>query len=273
MTRVLVVEHQADAGIGLVGERIERAGAELFVVGPDTGREVPRSAEGYDGVVVLGGSPSPSDDSVSWFPNVRALIRDCLDREVPLLGICLGAQLLGLVAGGRTDLVAGGPEIGVYALQTTTVAADDPLLGDLPTRTRSLEWHFYEVRDLPAGAQPLMSSDRCAHQAFRVGPYAWALQFHLEALPHTAEAWSRGQDEVLAGVSLTGPRLARQMRESEPELRETWSPVADRWLQIVSRRAERVRPGQDPDLPAVTPDRDPVGPPGRHPVPVAPRWD
>jgi GMP synthase-like glutamine amidotransferase len=237
MTRVLVVEHEVDAGIGLVGERFEQAGAELVVVGPHTGRDVPRSAEAYDGVVVLGGSPSPSDDSVSWFANVRSLICDCLDREVPLLGICLGAQLLGLVAGGRTDLVRGGPEIGLCTLQGTAAAATDPLLGELPTQTRSLEWHFYEVRELPPGSTTLVTSERCAHQAFRVGRNAWALQFHLEALPPTAEAWSRGEEEVLAAGGLTGADLAHQMQEAETELRATWSPVADRWLAVAVRRA------------------------------------
>ena len=249
MTRVLCVEHEADAGIGLVGEQIERAGAELVVVGPDAGHDVPRSAEGYDGVVVLGGSPSPSDDSVSWFPNVRALIRDCLDRAVPLLGICLGAQLLGLVAGGRTDLVPGGPEIGVCTVRPTPAAKGDPLLGDLPAQTRSLEWHFHEVSELPPGCTSLAATDRCAHQAFRVGRCAWALQFHLEALPGTAEAWSRGQDQVLAASGLTGPRLAEQMREAEFELRATWSPVADRWLDVVRGRVA------GPGLPE--PDRQP----------------
>jgi GMP synthase-like glutamine amidotransferase len=241
MTRILVVEHEADAGIGLVGERIERAGAEMVVVGPETGRDVPRSAEAYDGVVVLGGSPSPTDESVTWFADVRALIRDCLDREVPLLGICLGAQLIGLVAGGRTDLVPGGPEIGVCTLRTTVAAGGDPLLGDLPAQTRSLEWHLYEVRELPPGSTSLVSSDRCASQAFRVGRYAWALQFHLEALPYTAEAWSHGEDELLVASHLTGPRLVRQMREAEPELRTTWSPVADRWLEVASGRGASTR--------------------------------
>jgi GMP synthase-like glutamine amidotransferase len=237
MTRILVVEHEADAGIGLVGERIARAGAELAVVGPDTGRDVPRSVEGYDGVVVLGGSPSPTDESVTWFGDVRGLVRDCLDREVPLLGICLGAQLLGLVAGGRTDLVSGGPEIGVCTLRPTAAAQGDPLLGDLPAQTRSLQWHFYEVRELPPGSTSLVVSDRCVHQAFRVGRYAWALQFHLEALPYTVEAWSRGEDELLGASGLTGPGLVSQMREAEPELRATWSPVADRWLEVVDDRA------------------------------------
>jgi GMP synthase (glutamine-hydrolysing) len=232
MTRLLVVEHEADAGTGLVGERIAHAGAQMVVVGPETGREVPRSADGYDGVIVLGGSPSPTDESVTWFADVRALIQDCLDRSVALLGVCLGAQLLGLVAGGRTSLLPGGPEIGLCTLQPTEAAVGDPLLGDLPAQTRSLEWHFYEVDQLPVGSTSLVYSDRCANQAFRVGRHAWGLQFHLEALPSTAEAWSRGQDQVLAAAGTTGEQLVTSIRHAEPELRATWSDVADRWLGV-----------------------------------------
>lgn len=233
MTRILVVEHEADAGIGLVGERIEAAGVEMVAVGPPTGREVPRTAAGIDGVVVLGGSPSPTDETPAWFPNTRALIGDCLDRQVPLLGICLGAQLLGLAAGGRTDRVRGGPEIGLVPLWRTTVAAGDPLLGDLPETARALQWHSYEVRDLPPGSQTLVSSEQCPHQAFRVGPAAWALQFHLEALAQTAADWSMGHGEELAGVGLTPAGLTAQMAVAEPELRASWAPVADRWLAVV----------------------------------------
>ena len=238
-TRILVVEHEADAGIGLVGERIRAAGAEMVAVGPDTGREVPRTAQGFDGVVVLGGSPSPTDETPSWFPDVRALLGDCLDREVPLLGICLGAQLLGLAAGGRTDRVRGGAEIGVPRLWRTEAAADDPLLGALPETTRSLQWHSFEVRDLPPGSVTLVRSERCANQAFRVGPVAWGLQFHLEALAGTAVAWSVGHGDELAEVGLSAAELAAQMRAAEPELRATWAPVADRWLEVAGAAARR----------------------------------
>ena len=237
MIRILVVEHEADAGIGLVGERIRAAGAEMAVVGPPTHREVPRTAEGFDGVVVLGGSPSPTDETPAWFPDVRALIRDCLDRPVPLLGICLGAQLLGLVAGGRTDRVRGGPEIGLVPLRRTAAAAGDPLLGDLPASSRCLQWHSYEVRDLPPGSPALVGSEQCPHQAFRVGASAWALQFHLEALAPTAVDWSAGHGDELAAVGLTADDLAAQMTAAEPELRSTWAPVADRWLDVVASAA------------------------------------
>jgi GMP synthase-like glutamine amidotransferase len=242
-TRILVVEHEADAGIGLVGERIRAAAAEMVAVGPETGREVPHTAEGYDGVVVLGGSPSPTDETPAWFPNVRALLGDALDRQVPLLGICLGAQLLGLAAGGRTDRVRGGPEIGLHTLRRTDAAAGDPLLADLPETARSLQWHSFEVRDLPPGSVALVRSERCAHQAFRVGPVAWGLQFHLEALAGTAVAWSTGFGDELAAVGLTAEALAAEMRAAEPELRATWTPVADRWLEVVMARGRTPRRG------------------------------
>lgn len=236
MTRILVVEHEADAGIGLVGERMEELGVDMAVVGPETGREVPRSAEGYDGVVVLGGSASPTDTAQPGSANVRALLRDCLDREVPLLGICLGAQLLGLAAGGRTDLVRGGPEIGIGVLRRTAAATEDPLLGDVPETMRSLQWHSYEVRALPPGSEALVSSDRCTNQAFRVGTRAWALQFHLEALGDTPAAWAAGHGDELAGAGLAVDDLTAAMFAAEPELRATWVPVADRWLRIVFER-------------------------------------
>lgn len=239
MTRILVVEHEADAGIGLIGEQVRAAGAEMVVVGPETGREVPRTAEGYDGVVVLGGSPSPTDETPAWFPNVRALLADCLHREVPLLGICLGAQLLGIAAGGRTGRVRGGAEIGVHPLWRTDAASGDPLLGDLPKMTRSLQWHSFEVRDLPPGSVTLVSSERCVNQAFRVGSFAWACQFHLEALAATAAAWTVSNGDELAGVELTAQELTAQMTAAEPELRATWAPVADRWLEIVASRGQR----------------------------------
>jgi GMP synthase-like glutamine amidotransferase len=241
-TRILVVEHEADAGIGLVGERIRSARAEMVTVGPETGREVPRTAQGYDGVVVLGGSPSPTDETPAWFPEVRALLGDALDRQVPLLGICLGAQLLGLAAGGRTDRVRGGPEIGLHTLRRTEVAAGDPLLADLPETTRSLQWHSFEVRDLPPGSVALVRSDRCPHQAFRVGPVAWGLQFHLEALAGTAVAWSAGNGHELEAVGLTAADLAGQMSAAEPELRATWGSVADRWLDVVAAHRRRSVP-------------------------------
>ena len=233
MTKILVVEHEANAGIGLVGERIRAAGIEMDVVGPEAGQDIPLTAAGYAGVVVLGGTPGPTDDADAiWLPRVRELIADSLETTTPFLGICLGAQMLAVVAG----VVAGvrkGAEIGLSELALTANAASDPLLHDLPTELQAMQWHSLEVHELPVGSTSLCSSDRCPNQAFRVGESAWGLQFHLEALAATAEDWARADSEELRDAGLTSTQVVEAMRESETELRHVWSTVADRWVRVV----------------------------------------
>lgn len=237
MARILVVEHEANAGIGLVGERILAAGVTLELVGPEVGREVPTSAAGFDGVVVLGGTPGPTDDAeAGWLPRVRELIAHCLAAEVPFLGICLGAELLAVVAGGVVGGVRNGAEIGLSDLALTPSSAGDPLLHDLPTELKALQWHTLEVHELPEGSLSLCSSERCPNQAFRVGPVAWGTQFHLEALASTAEEWAREDSDDLRSVGLTPEGVIEPMRRHEPSLRAVWSLVADRWVALVVDR-------------------------------------
>ncbi|WP_353988015.1 type 1 glutamine amidotransferase [Ruicaihuangia caeni] len=247
MTRVLVVEHEANAGVGLVGERIAAARGEAVIVGPDTGIPIPESAVGYDAVVVLGGTPGPTDDEEApWLPPVRALIADCLAREVPYLGICLGAQLLAVVAGGTVGPARKGAEIGVTTIMKTDAAADDPLLAHMPANARALQWHFLEVQTLPPGSRSLASSSQCENQAFRVGPAAWGLQFHLEALTATAETWASEGDYELRSLGLTAKQVIAPVREQERGLRVTWSRIADRWIALVAGAREQAsKPAED----------------------------
>lgn len=239
--RVLVVEHEADAGLGLVGERLRIAGAEVSIVGPEAGVEVPATLEGFDGLLVLGGSPGPLDDErAPWLLSTRRLMRAALDDEVPLLGVCLGAQLLAVVAGGEVAPAARGGEVGVNALHATDAAASDPLLHDLPADLRAMQWHFLEVRDLPAGSVALCASDRCANQAFRVGAAAWGLQFHLEATARTAVDWTATGADDLAAMGLTAADVVADAEDAEDDLHRTWSVVADRWIDVVRRSADDV---------------------------------
>lgn len=234
MARVLVVEHEANASIGLVGERIESSGIEMEMVGPEIGLEVPTSADGFDGVIVLGGTPGPTDDDDAvWLPRVRALIADCLDREVPLLGICLGAEMLAVVAGGSVGRVRNGAEIGLCDLSLTEAAVGDPLFDGLEGELKALQWHTLEIHDLPAGSVPLCSSTRCPNQAFRVGPMAWGTQFHLEGLASTAEEWARDDSDEMVAENLTAEQVINPVQQHEPRLREVWSTVADRWLALL----------------------------------------
>ncbi|GAB3565576.1 type 1 glutamine amidotransferase [Spelaeicoccus albus] len=235
--RVLVVEHETNAGIGLVGERLDAAGVTVVTVGPERGKAVPHSAEDFNGVIVLGGLPGPADDDEApWLPDVRALIAWCLESETPLLGSCLGAQMLAYVAGGTVAGVRNGPEVGVCSVDFMPAARQDAVLESLPAEACAVQWHWLEIIDLPGDAVLLGSSGKCPNQAFRIGPCAWGVQFHLEALAPTVAAWARSDRDDLRDLGLTSSGVIDDARRKEPLLRETWATVADRWIDVVRRR-------------------------------------
>lgn len=236
--RVLVVEHESDTGIQRVGRALVAEGAQLHVVGPEAGIALPENLAGFDALVVLGGSPGPEDDEIApWMPRTRELVRQALDAELPYLGICLGAQILGVVAGGAVG-EATRPEVGLCSFELTPDAAADPLFGGLETEAgplRAMQWHFLEVTRLPPGSTALARSSACANQAFRVGRNAWGVQFHLEADADIAKGWAepeRAKPE-LARLGLTAEDVVERMAEDEEWLDRTWSDVARRWLTVV----------------------------------------
>lgn len=232
--RVLVVEHERTVPAGMLGERLQASGLSVETAGPDAGSPIPRLPDGYDGVVVLGGSMGPTDDDLApWLPDVRALIAACLDAGTPLLAICLGAELLAHVAGGRVAPNANGPEVGLTPIRLLPAAADDALLAGVPPVAAAVQWHSLEVRALPAGAVLLAESDRCANQAFRLGDAAWGVQFHPEVLAGIAAGWAEQEFADLEALALDGDAVVGAVREAEPLLRDTWTGLADNWIAVV----------------------------------------
>lgn len=241
--RILVVQHEDDAGPGLVGERLTAAGCAVTVASPPgvvrDAHAIPETPDTFDGVVVLGGTPGPADDGPApWLPTVRRLIGSCLDRDVPVLGICLGAQLLALVAGGAVRRLAAGPEIGVAPLWLCDAAFSDALFSGSEPPLQAVQWHELEVAELPPGARLLCRGDVCTNQAFRVGHSAWGLQFHLEVLPDGVVAWARSGAEDLRRAGVRPTDLVADVQAAESGLRSLWSPVADRWIAVCIERRD-----------------------------------
>lgn len=199
-------------GPGMIADRATALGMEVRVHRLFDGEPVP-PAPSIERLVVMGGPMSAFDDDVyPWLVEVRTRLTQLVEHATPVLGVCLGAQLLAASLGaavyrGDED------EIGLGSVRLTVAARDDPLFGGVDdTEIDVFHWHG-DTFDLPRAAVLLASSDRYANQAFRVGE-AWGLQFHVELRPADADDVSRhvgdgrrvGRDE-LARVEPMGRRI------------------------------------------------------------------
>src|SRR3954452_10486161 len=147
MARALVVQHTTTEGLGWLQEWLPAAGLDVHPIHPYLGHRVPPSVEG-DALIVLGGAMGANDDEVApWLPAVRALLATAIDDGVPTLGICLGAQMLAVAAGGEVLRGDAGPELGLGVVDVT---AGDSLMSPGPLSV--VQWHYDAVTRLPEGA-------------------------------------------------------------------------------------------------------------------------
>jgi len=155
-----------------------------------------------------------SVNSTEGFPSRDAevsLLADALRAGIPTLGVCLGAQLLAVAAGGAVGRNAYGPEIGWGPVQLDPACRDDQLLAGLPMTLTVLHWHG-ESFEVPPGARPLISGTTYLNQAFRLGDVAWGVQFHLEVNAEAVEGFLR----AFAAEAASVPGGAEVVRAATP---------------------------------------------------------
>ncbi len=188
MSRLLVFQHVAAEPLGTLDPLIRRRGHRVrfanFERHPDTQPNVDR----YRGLIVLGGPMNVEDQAQR--PHLRTellAIERMLAQGKPVLGICLGAQLLAHVLGAPIRRIPR-PEIGWHRLQTTAAGRDDPVLSHLGDSASVFQWHGYHF-EVPQGASHLARSEGCEQQAFRWGDNAYGFQFHLEMDERLIERW------------------------------------------------------------------------------------
>ncbi len=242
--RLLVIRHQPSCPPGWFGEWIEDAGVEVVVLAADEGEDVPASLDGFDGLLVLGGSMGANDDRLHpWLTATKALVAGTVRAGEPFLGICLGHQLAGAALGGRVEVNVHGHSTGVTPFRPTPEAALDPLLAGVAAGTLTVQWNNDVVTVLPPDAVRLATAPDGTVQAARYGDRAWGVQFHPEASALIFRGWTvdRPVEEQrdYDGVDTAG--AVAQVTAHEAVLRQGWEPVARRFAAVVQDFGQRAR--------------------------------
>jgi GMP synthase (glutamine-hydrolysing) len=242
--RVLSVTHGPSVPGGVFDEAAEAAGHELerWVV-PLGG--TPRHAASYGAIMVFGGSMHPDQDARHpWLAREEEFLREALSEQVPVVGLCLGGQMLARAAGAWVG-PAPEPEIGWFEIELTPDGRADPVLGVLPVRTDAFQWHSYAFR-VPDGGVELARS-AAGTQAFRAGERAWGLQFHAEVTLPMVRKWTAEEpdelpvaaDELLAETEC---RIAAS-NEQGRRLCEAFLQTAGEIATSATGRESRTGPG------------------------------
>jgi GMP synthase (glutamine-hydrolysing) len=206
--RILVFQHHPQSPAGLVGERMAARAAKATTLDAQAGIDLPADAADHDGLLILGGAMNAYDDRLCrHFPALLDLARSFAASGKPVLGICLGGQLLARAWGASVHLGAAS-EFGVVELTPTSEAGCDPLLQGSPKMVPAMQWHE-DSFDLPEGAVPLLTGAACRYQAFRVDGVVWGFQCHFEADRRDMVNWAIYRRDTY-GYEDFAARLAEQ---------------------------------------------------------------
>jgi GMP synthase (glutamine-hydrolysing) len=228
---VLSVIHGNEARTELFAPVVEDAGHALDEWSFVWGTPPARPLDSYDAALVFGGAMHADQDSHHpWLREETMWLHQLLHRHTPVLGVCLGVQLLARAAGSWVGPVKGGPEIGWYGVELTDEGAEDPVLGALPRSFEALQWHHYTY-GVPAGAVELARSEACT-QAFRLGEACWGVQFHPEVTQTQLDGW-------LVDTEDPAPD-AESLRAETPAKIDRWNELGRTLCGAFLEAAERV---------------------------------
>ncbi len=236
MSRVIALQHVACETPGLIGDALARAGVAVDLVRTFAGEPVPRDLGDAAGLLVMGGPMSVYEaDRLPHLRDELALLERALAAGVPILGVCLGSQLLAAALGAR---VAPGPrkEIGWFPVSLTDEAASDPLWRGVPRELVGYHWHGDRF-DLPRGAVALASSALTPVQAFRHGEHAYGILFHMEVNARIVADMVATFAGELAAERLDGTAIVREAATRLDDIGEIARTVYDRFAAaVVARR-------------------------------------
>jgi GMP synthase-like glutamine amidotransferase len=237
MNPIAIFRHSPTENAGYFAQFLDQQAIPWQMIHVDQGEVVPVDASAYAGLVFMGGTMSVNDD-LPWIPKSLALIRDAYAKDIPLLGHCLGGQLMSKALGG---VVTKNPvkELGWGGVTVADNATAREWFGDIKAFD-SFHWHG-ETFSLPPGATLLLSSPHCANQAYAIGKHL-GMQCHVEMTETMIREWStNGAEEIAANLSSPAVQTAELMLAQMPAKLPRLSRVAERlyrhWLHGIAAAA------------------------------------
>lgn len=192
MRKVLVFQHVAHKILGTLNSTLKSHGLRMRYVNFERNPDAEPSMEKYNGLIVLGGHMGVYEaEKYTHIKTEMLMIEEALKKNIPILGICLGAQLLAHVLGSNVRKSAE-KEIGWYDITLTKAGISDPLFNHFAPREKIFQLHG-DTFDIPQSAEHLASSELCASQAFRYGEKVYGMQFHLEVDEAMIHRWLQNQ--------------------------------------------------------------------------------
>lgn len=240
---ILVLQHDPQDRPARLGQVLRDNGHKLRVIELFRGQPVPVDLDDVDGVVSLGGPMNVDEaDAYAWMRPEMALLKAAHETELPVVGLCLGHQLIAAALGGEVAKMASA-EIGWHEVTLAFPGTMEVMYAGMPWKTTQFHAHGYEVTKLPAGATPLAGSKACRTQAFKIGMKTYGFQYHFEWMQDDIEAFVQWAEKSSAGGGFGAGQDIAAIRAATPEKYVMFRHFGDRlcnnlasWLFPLDKR-------------------------------------
>jgi len=211
---IIVFQHHDIGRPGRLGATLRDHGFDLEILRPDRGDPPPPDLDNVDGVISLGGPQNVDDppEKAPWMADEIAFLKEAHERRLPVLGVCLGAQLIASALGGRVEPMEQ-PEVGFHEVSIEPPGQTDTVFAGLAWRSCQFCHHTRHIAEPPNGAGKLASSKRCDVQAFRAGMRTYGVQYHFEVDRDMAMALTRSSKDDLHRAGYTEDEITSQLDE------------------------------------------------------------
>ncbi|HUY28004.1 MAG TPA: type 1 glutamine amidotransferase [Candidatus Binataceae bacterium] len=229
MAKIIVLQHHPAENLGAIASALESAALAWQYVRIHDGYPVPRDMKGAGGLIVMGGPMAVyQTERFPFLKDELRLIEDAIKHGRPVLGVCLGAQIVAAALGAKVEKNPAGKEIGWYPVRLLAASREDRLFGAVAETITPFHWHGDHF-DAPSGAVALAASDKTPCQAFRYGENIWALQFHLEVTRSGIQSMATAFERELEREKISADAMLAASDTHLPALETVAETIFSRW--------------------------------------------